>query len=292
AVPVVELARERLEGLPEELGGEEPRTRWRCRLAELPDERSPRLDHLGPPRLPGLRDRAQEPRERGEPVAVGRREVGAAVEGHAVGGQEDAHGPAALTGHRLHGLHVDLVDVGPLLPVHLDAHEVLVQQPGGLGILERLVLHHVAPVARRVPDGEEDRPVLVAGAGKGVRAPRVPVDGVVLVLEEVGARLLGEAVHGRVTNGSAVTRAVRAAPSTVTATAVPGVACSRRTKARAMGRSSAYERTALVTWPTSRPSAPTAAPGGGTVVPSSVSPVSRRFTWPRSRLRTTTSWPM
>src|SRR2546422_1014670 len=84
--------------------------------------------------------------------------------------------------------------VGALLSVHLDAHEVLVQEPGGLVIFERLVLHHVAPVARRVPDGEEDRSVLGAGAGKGVRAPRVPVDGVVLVLEEVGARLLGEAV--------------------------------------------------------------------------------------------------
>ena len=64
------------------------------------------------------------------------------------------------------------------------------------GVLERLVLHHVAPVAGGVADGEEDRPVLVARARERLIAPRVPVDGIVRVLEEVRAGLVGQAVHG------------------------------------------------------------------------------------------------
>ena len=53
-----------------------------------------------------------------------RREVGAAVERHALGVAEHGQRPAAVTGHRLDRLHVDVVDVGPLLPVDLDGHEV------------------------------------------------------------------------------------------------------------------------------------------------------------------------
>jgi len=61
---------------------------------------------------------------------------------------------------RLHGLHVDLIDVRALLAVDLHVHEMLVHHRGDLGILERLVLHHVTPVARGVADREEQRLVL------------------------------------------------------------------------------------------------------------------------------------
>ena len=68
-------------------------------------------------------------------------------------------------------LDVDRVDVGALLAVDLDAHEVLVHQRGGLGVLERLALHDVAPVARRVADRDEQRPVLVARAAAARPVP-------------------------------------------------------------------------------------------------------------------------
>ena len=61
-------------------------------------------------------------------------------------------------------------------------------------VLEGLALHHVAPMARRVADGEEHGAVLGAGPGEGVFPPRVPVHGVVGVLEEVGAGGSGEPV--------------------------------------------------------------------------------------------------
>ena len=65
------------------------------------------------------------PEARHAAALVGR-EVGAAVEGDAVGVEEDGHRPAAVAGHRLHRLHVDRVDVGALLAVDLDRDEVLV----------------------------------------------------------------------------------------------------------------------------------------------------------------------
>ena len=100
-----------------------------------------------------------------------------------------------MPGQRDDGVHVDRVEVRALLAVDLDVDEVLVLDARGLLVLERLVLHHVAPVARGVADREEDRPVLLARAGERLLAPRVPVDGVVGVLEEVRARLVGEAIH-------------------------------------------------------------------------------------------------
>ena len=65
-----------------------------------------------------------------------RREVRTEVERLAVGGQEHRHRPAALPGRGLHGLHVDGVDVGPLLAVDLDGDEVLVEVRGGRLVLE------------------------------------------------------------------------------------------------------------------------------------------------------------
>ena len=125
------------------------------------------------------------------------REVGAAEERSQVRREEDAHRPAAGAGHGLDGGHVDVVEVRPLLAVHLDADEVLVHERGDLGVLEALALHDVAPVARRVADREEDRPVLALRPLERLGAPRVPVDRVVGVLEQVRARLVRQPVrHG------------------------------------------------------------------------------------------------
>ena len=45
------------------------------------------------------------------------------------------------------------------------------------GVLERLALHHVAPVAGGVADRDEDRLVLAARSRERLLAPRIPVDG-------------------------------------------------------------------------------------------------------------------
>ena len=138
---------------------------------------------------PGVGDRGQHPAEAGHARPVGLRVVGAGVERAPLGGEEHRHRPAAVPGHGLDRVHVDAVQVGPLLAVDLDADEALVHLGGRLGVLERLMGHHVAPVAGRVADREQDRLVLGPGPLQGLGAPRVPVDRVVGVLEEVGAGL-------------------------------------------------------------------------------------------------------
>ena len=118
-------------------------------------------------------------------VARLRRVVGADVERLAVGGEERVQRPAALAGHRLAGFHQDRIDVRALLAVDLDADEAVVHQPRDFRVLERLVLHHVAPVAGRVADRDQQRAILGPRPLQGLVAPGEPVDRVVLVLEQV-----------------------------------------------------------------------------------------------------------
>ena len=121
--------------------------------------------------------------------------VGAAEERLLVRRHEHRHRPAALPGHGLGRGHVDRVDVGPLLPVHLDRDHVLVEQRRRLGVLERLVGHHVTPVTGGVAHREQDGDVAFGGLGEGLVAPRPPVHRVVRMLEQVGTRRILQPVH-------------------------------------------------------------------------------------------------
>src|SRR5579884_3714931 len=141
------------------------------------------------------RDRLEDARETREAVAVGRGEVGPAVEGPSLGGEKDGERPAAVPGEELDGLHVHVVDVGALLAVDLHVHEELVHQARDGRVLEALPLHHVTPVAGRVADREEDRLARRARRSERLLPPRVPVDRVVGVLEKVRARLVREPVR-------------------------------------------------------------------------------------------------
>jgi hypothetical protein len=95
-----------------------------------------------------LRTRFSRSPKPGQAVARFVREIRAAEERHLVGREEHGERPAAVP-LREHGLRdlVDLVDVGALLAIHLDVHEELVHHAGDALVLERLVRHHVAPVA-------------------------------------------------------------------------------------------------------------------------------------------------
>ena len=122
-------------------------------------------------------------------------EVRATVERHPFRGEKDGHGPSPRPRHGLYRLHVDLVDVGAFLAVDLDVHEPLVHEGRDPWVLERLAFHDVAPVARRVADRQEDRHLAVARRNECLGAPWIPIDRVVRVLPEVGARLLIESVR-------------------------------------------------------------------------------------------------
>ena len=182
-------------------GAEEPRRqrvggRPRLRAApELLRQRSRLRADLRSPVAPCLRDRVQHLAEARQAVPRLGREVRPAEERLAFGREEDGHRPAAAAGEPDDGVHVNSVDVRTLLAVDLDRDEVLVHQRRGRLVLERLVLHHMAPVTGGVSDREEDRFVLVARAGERLLAPRVPIHRIVGVLEEIGAGLAREAVH-------------------------------------------------------------------------------------------------
>jgi hypothetical protein len=197
AVALVELAAQPHVGPDQDVAAQPARGRGEPpRLPHRLDELPAGLEHLAAAGMVGLRDGAEQTRERGHTVPVFRREVRASVERDAVRGEEDGHRPAPAPGHRLHRLHVDLVDVRPLLAIDLDRYEELVHQGRDLVVLERLALHDVAPVAGRVAHREQHRLVLAAGQLEGFRAPGIPVDRIVGVLEQVGARLGGETIGG------------------------------------------------------------------------------------------------
>ncbi len=152
-----------------------------------------RLLDLGLLLRPGLGHGVDDRQEARRSLAIARREIRPAEERAAVGRQEQRHRPAPGP-ERLKRGHVDLVDVGPLLAVDLDAHEARVQCPGDLRIDEALALHDVAPVARAIADRQKDRLVLGLGLGERLGPPGIPVDRVVGVEEQVRARLLGQPV--------------------------------------------------------------------------------------------------
>ena len=118
------------------------------------------------------------------------REVRAGPERDAVGGEERVQRPAALPGHRLHGVHVDRVDVRALLAVDLDADEALVHQLRDRARPRRTRAPSRGTSGRR---SSRSRRASARSSSRARRerllAPRVPVDGVLGVLEQVGGGL-------------------------------------------------------------------------------------------------------
>jgi hypothetical protein len=78
------------------------------------------------------------------------------------------------------------VHVGPLVAVHLDADEVLVEVVRERGVFVRLAVHHVAPVAPDGADIEQHRTVGRARRREGRFSPLLPPDRLVRRGAEVG----------------------------------------------------------------------------------------------------------
>jgi len=152
------------------------------------------LEHLFALRAPGVLDRPQNLHEGRASPARRRRPVGAAIDRRPVGRQKHRQRPAALFAQRMQRGHVVMIDVGPLLAIDLDVDEARVHYCGGVGILERFMRHHVAPVAGGVADGEKDRAVAGLRLGERLQAPRAPMHGIVGVLQQIGRGLIAEEI--------------------------------------------------------------------------------------------------
>jgi plasmid stabilization system protein ParE len=174
----------------------------RTLLRERGSDPARRLEDPGAVLCPGALHRLEQLPERRHPVPRLRGEVGARVERPAVGGDEHRHGPAPASGERLRRAHVDGVDVGPLLAVDLHCDVVRVEVRRELGVLERLVRHDVAPVARGVPDAQQHRDVALTRLGERLGSPLLPVHRIVLVLQQVRRRRACETVRHRISCGT------------------------------------------------------------------------------------------
>ena len=74
---------------------------------------------------------------------------------------------------------------------------IFVEQSRRLFVFERLVRHDMAPMAGGIADRQQYGFAGLAGEFKRLLAPRVPVDRIIGMLQEVGAGFLGEAIrHG------------------------------------------------------------------------------------------------
>ncbi len=82
-------------------------------------------------------------------------EVGDAVKGLGVRHEKNVQRPAAANAHKMYGVHIDSVDVGPLLAIDFDANKVFVHYSRYAFLLEAFALHHVAPMASRVADTDQ-----------------------------------------------------------------------------------------------------------------------------------------
>jgi len=147
--------------------------------------------------VPGRSHLVKHLAEGRHPVPGHRWKVGDPREGPQVGKQEQVGGPSGIALEREERLDVDGVHVRAFLPVHLDGHEMGVEESRHLWVREGLMLHHMAPVAGRIADREQDRPVLAPRLLEGLRCPGVPVHRVVGVLQEVGTGLVDKAVGPR-----------------------------------------------------------------------------------------------
>ncbi len=159
-------------------------------------QRAALLGDIGRPLLVQPGDAPADLGECRQAMARGIGKVRAAEKGHVVAGtQEHGERPAAAAaGEHLVRRLVDLVEVRALLAIDLDVDEQLVHHRRDFGILERLVRHDVAPVAGRVADREQDRPVLLPRQSKRVLTPGMPIDGIVRVLKQVGRSLARESI--------------------------------------------------------------------------------------------------
>src|SRR5215510_14432340 len=130
----------------------------------------------------------------GSAISIIRREICTAEYRFACRQEKHSHWPPTASCHDLNGCHVDLVQIRALFAVLLDVHEVAVHELRNRLVFEGLVLHHVTPVTCRIPDAEQNRLVLASSTLQSFGPPRIPVDGVMSVLEKIGTSFDDESI--------------------------------------------------------------------------------------------------
>src|SRR5690348_8513325 len=108
----------------------------------------------------GFGEHGENAPESRPPIMVLWREVSSAEKWPAVGSEKCGQRPAALSADCLNGCLVSAVHVGTLVAIDLYSDEVVIDELGDRGILVRLAIHHMAPVAPHRTDVEQHKLVL------------------------------------------------------------------------------------------------------------------------------------
>ena len=196
AMDEIDLLQQALGNAVEDLRPDARARLGQSELAQRLLQRGDVLGHLLGIAVIGVGDGAQHLGEARPSPALLRREIGAAPEGMAVGGQEHGERPAALLAEQGESRLIDGIEVGALLAVDLDVDVEVVHERGRRLALEALMGHDMAPVAGGIADGEQDRLLLGLGLGQRLGSPGLPMHGIVLVLQQIRARLLAQPVAG------------------------------------------------------------------------------------------------
>ncbi len=132
-------------------------------------------------------DRFEELVECHHPILGCWRDIGRGIKRLELIREEERGGPATGTAvHQLIDILKMFVNIGPFFSVHFDGDEVVIECFGDSLILERLPLHHMAPVAAAVTDREKDRFILSFCFLECFITPGIPVDRIVGMLLEIG----------------------------------------------------------------------------------------------------------
>src|SRR5262249_53706147 len=127
-------------------------------------------------------------------IAIFRRKICTTVEGVLLWREEHRQRPATLARQHLYDVLINVVEVRTLFAVHFDAHKVLIHEGRDALVLKGLVFHDMAPVARGVANGEQQRFVFSPRFLERLRSPRKPVYRVMGMLEEIRTCFVNETI--------------------------------------------------------------------------------------------------
>ncbi len=122
-------------------------------------------------------------------------QIAAHEKGLSLGVEKYVQRPAALMAQNIGGGLIELIQVRALHPVGDHRDEIVIDQLGGFGVRKAFPVHHMAPMAGGIADGEENRLAGLFGLRQHGIAPIAPLHRIVLVYQEIGAGGGGECVH-------------------------------------------------------------------------------------------------
>ena len=141
-----------------------------------------------------LRHRFQQPRKPRHIMPVHRRKISPTIKRLALRSKKHRHRPPPAPRKHLHRLHINRIQIRPLLPVNLNVDKMPVHNPRDRLILKRLPLHHMTPMASRIPDTKQYRLILQPRPPQSLLPPRIPIHRIVSVLQQIRTRLMNQPV--------------------------------------------------------------------------------------------------